>query len=490
MIPRGVPPAPSAKPPGSPPLLTAALAAGQRPCAAFFYCELLCRDTSRARDRPARVECASARGAPVASFVGIDFGTTNSAIAVADDRGPPSLAAFPRREGPTSTFRSILYFDPERRGALTGPQAIEGYLEGDGEGRLIQSLKSYLASRLFTATSVFSRRWTLEDMVAQILIGLRDGARRQFPGLGASALVGRPVRFSNAAGEEDNEFALGRLREAFAKAGFARVEFEYEPVAAAWHYESGLDHDELVLIADFGGGTSDFSLMRVGPGLRGASAKRRILGTEGVALAGDAFDGRIVDHVVAPALGLGTRYRSHLDGKVMTVPGWIFARLRRWHHLSFLKSRETMHFLEELLAQSDEPKKIAALIDLVEHDRGYDLYKAVEGTKLDLSHATQSRFLFHDPPIDIEAAVQRGELETWLAEELGEIGACVDRLLAAASVPAGEVDRVFMTGGSSFVPSVRRIFERRFGAERLRGGDEMTSVALGLSLRARDLELR
>lgn len=430
--------------------------------------------------------------------IGIDFGTTNSALAVADERGEVRLASFPRREGgPTDTFRSILYFDPDRRGARnalkpwSGPAAIENYLEGLGEGRLIQSLKSFLASRLFTATNVFQRQYTLEELASLIVSGLGEGARGQFADLGVSVVAGRPVRFSNAENEEDNEFALGRLRTAFEKAGFARVVFEYEPVAAAYYYESRLDHDELVLIADFGGGTSDFSLMRVGPRwkARGVPAEERILGTEGVALAGDAFDGRIVDHVVAPRLGLGTQYRSYMDGKIMTVPNWLYSRLRRWHHLSFLKSRETMKLLEEIAAQSLAPEAIAALIHLIEHDLGYHLYKAVEATKVELSRSERSEFVFRDAPIDIRAEVSRPDFECWIAEELGQIATCVDHLFARTGVPLGDVDRVFMTGGSSFVPAVRRIFAERFGVERLRGGQEMTSVALGLALRGRDLGL-
>ena len=430
------------------------------------------------------------------SYVGIDFGTTNSAFAVAGERGDVRLASFPRREGgPTDTFRSILYFDPDERDARNmlkpwvGPEAIENYLEGLGEGRLIQSLKSFLASRLFTATSVFQRQYSLEDLASLILSGLAAGARGQLAGVGACVVAGRPVRFSNAESEEDNEFALGRLRAAFEKAGFERVVFEYEPVAAAYYYESRLDRDELVLIADFGGGTSDFSLMRVGPGLRGVAAERRILGTEGVALAGDAFDSRIVDHVVAPRLGLGTQYRSYMDGKIMTVPNWLYSRLRRWHHLSFLKSRETMKLLEEIEAQSLAPESIAGLIHLVEHDLGYHLYKAVEATKVALSKSERTEFVFRDAPIDIRAEVARADFEAWIAEELQQITTCVDRLLERTRVPIGDVDRVFMTGGSSFVPAVRRIFADRFGAERLRGGQEMTSVALGLALRARDLGL-
>lgn len=425
-------------------------------------------------------------------YVGIDFGTTNSAVAVAEGTGQPSLVSFPSRAGPTETFRSVLYFDPDHRNArgllepLVGPRAIECYLDGHGDGRLIQSVKSYVASRSFVATSVFERKYTLEDLVALILRGLREASPQGLLAEGAKVVVGRPVRFAHADTAEDDAFAVARLRRALQTAGFGEVTFELEPVAAAWYYSSTLDHDELCLIGDFGGGTSDFSLMRAGPNAA-ASAAGPILGTEGVALAGDAFDGRIVDRLVSPRLGLGSEYRAYFDAKTIPVPAWIYAKLRRWHHLSFLKSRETMRLLRELEAQAEEPEKLAALVHLVESDLGYELYRAIERAKVGLSSAAHATFDFHDPPVDLGAEVERASFEAWIDDELCQIAACVDRLLEKTGVSAGDVGSVFLTGGSSFVPAVRALFERRFGAKKLRGGNEMTSVALGLALRAREV---
>src|SRR5882672_4095208 len=203
--------------------------------------------------------------------IGLDFGTTNSSIAIArPDRSSESVA-FPSNAGLTDTYRSVLYFEPKSP-ASTGPEAIERYLAADEKGRLIQSLKSFLASRLFTSTNVFGRQYTLEDLITIILRDLRTQAEAQTGQAGMKAssskapiVVGRPVRYSNANSEEDNEFALSRLKKAIEKAGIGPVVFEYEPVAAAYFYESTLDHDELIMIGDFGGGTSDFSLLRVGP---------------------------------------------------------------------------------------------------------------------------------------------------------------------------------------------------------------------------------
>jgi len=427
-------------------------------------------------------------------YVGIDFGTTNSALALADEDGLTCLAMFPQGDSATSTFRSIIYFDPDRRdgrGKLqptVGPEAISAYLEEHGHGRLIQSLKSYLATPLFSATSVFGRNYTLEELAALIVSGLAEWTSDQKDDLAPIPVVGRPVKFAKAETQDDDDFAINRLRGAFKKGGFDEITFEYEPVAAAYFYESKLSHDEVVLIGDFGGGTSDFCLMRVGPEVRRRGrTPADMLGTEGVALAGDAFDARIVDHLVSPALGLGSEYKSWLEGRILPVPAWIYGRLRRWHHLSFLKSKENMTLFEDLRKQSLVPEKIQGLIDLVENDMGYELYRAVESTKVALSKSLEAPFDFSAHPVELHGIVRRADFDGWIAPELEQVHGCIERLLGKSGVAPTDVDRVFLTGGSSFVPAVRRIFEQRFGKEKVRGGNELTSVALGLALRAADL---
>jgi hypothetical chaperone protein len=424
--------------------------------------------------------------------VGLDFGTTNSAIAVATPDGPPILATFSGDDYLTTTFRSLLYFNPEtldpdgKPRPVAGPAAIQAYLAADTAGRLIQSMKSHLASRLFQQTQVFGHTYTLADLIAMIIRDLRSAAEPQFGAIGTSVVVGRPVHFSGAQREDEEALALDRLRAAIVQAGFEHVSFEYEPVAAAYEYERQLDYDELILIADFGGGTSDFSLMHVGPTVRrrGRTA-RDILGTDGVAVAGEAFDSKIVRQVIAPRLGQGSQYRSAFD-RVLPVPSWLYSDLERWHYLSFLKSRRTMQMLAEIRATALEPEKIAALIHVVDQDLGYHLYRAVEQTKMDLSTQEVSRLVFHDAALAIEEPVTRVQFEHWIAAETQAIAACIDRLMERTGVSFGDVGHVFMTGGSSFVPAVRRLFEERFGAARLRSGDELTSVAKGLALRALD----
>jgi hypothetical chaperone protein len=412
--------------------------------------------------------------------VGIDFGTTNSAVAVADGAGGARLLPLPAPGGgAASTWRTILYFEPgEQPGQVevsAGGRAVERYAESEGQGRLVQSIKSHLASELFSVTHAFGRRYRIEELVATFLRQLRAAVDID---LGRRAVVGRPVRYGGAREPADETRALDRMRAALALAGFEEVVFEYEPVAAANSYAARLGGDELVLIADFGGGTSDFSLMRVGP-----ATAPVVLGTSGVAVAGDSFDARMIDHVVAPALGRGSSYTAEF-GKEMPVPPWLFTNLRRWHHLSFLRSRETTALLEKILHGASAPAQIEKLVRIVEDELGLPLHQALEATKRALSAAEHAEFLFDRPGVALTAAVARGELDLWIGEDVAAIDAAVDAVLAAAGVAAGAVDRVFTTGGSSLVPAVQRMLARRFGAERLVGGEELTSVAWGLAISA------
>lgn len=420
--------------------------------------------------------------------IGIDFGTTNSALAMADPNGSTLLATFQSEDNKElTTFRSILYFSAEERGpdrsplTVAGPDAIRKYLEADGNGRLIQSMKSHLASRSFTQTTIFGRNYTLDDLIAIIVRKLKAASEKSLGDLGPAVVVGRPVHFSGAKDKEDDDFALGRLKSAIGKAGFERVSFEFEPVAAAYQYEQKLDHDELVLIGDFGGGTSDFSLIRLGPTAKQEQGNR-ILGNDGVGIAGDALDSEVVMSVVAPRLGLGSHYISM--EKVLPMPSWLYQKLSSWHHVSFLKDRQTTGMLAQIRTQSMEPDKIDALLHIIKNDLGYKLYQSIERAKVELSTHELSLFFFKDFPVEIREKVRRLDFEIWIQPAISSLESCVNGLLDRCQVKPGDVDSVFLTGGSAFVPAIRRLFKRKFGADRLRGGEELTTVAKGLALRA------
>jgi hypothetical chaperone protein len=429
--------------------------------------------------------------------VGFDFGTTNSSLAIVTPAGELKLARFlVAADRVTESYRSLLYLQKIIEAGRTtirswsGPQGIEQYLNADDEkGRLVQSLKSFLSSRSLKSTEVFGRRIQLEDLVARILRDILTQAEEQFGAPLREAVVGRPVRFVGAKNTTDDEYAVSRLTESLHKAGFEKVAFEHEPLAAAYFYESQLDHDELILIGDFGGGTSDFSLIRVGPSYgQRAEANEAVLGNEGLGLAGDAFDAKIVRHLVSPALGAHTELKS--GEKILPVPSWVYKKLERWHHLSLLKSQDTLNLLQTVARQALEPQKIEHLRYLIQHDLGYHLHRSVQRVKIELSRSEDAQFHFADGDVELNARVTRHDFEGWIAEELAAIVRSVENLLAKTGAHPHAVDMVFLTGGSSFVPAVRRIFEERFGSRKIRTGDEFTSVASGLALKASKVPVR
>lgn len=418
-------------------------------------------------------------------LVGIDFGTTNSAVAVIGDDGNARLAPLPGIGGSVApTWRTVLYFEPPEDGGppavSAGAPAIDRYLETEGQGRFVQSIKSHLASALFSGTTIFGRRHRIEDLITTYLVQLRAAVKMD---LGRRAVVGRPVRYWGADDAEDDARAVERMQTALGHAGFEETVLEYEPVAAARHYSGRLDHDELVLIADLGGGTTDFSLIRVGPSL-GDLGDRAVLATGGIGVGGDAFDGRLIDQVVAPLLGKGTSYEAEF-GRRMPVPPWIYSRLRRWHHLSFLRSADTTALLLKIEAGAADAQAIRRLMRVVDDELGLPLHQSIERTKVALSAGPEAGLSFDPDGVALQARTTRADFDRWIDEDLCAIDDVVTTVLERAAVGVGDVDRVFATGGSSFVPAVRTRLRSRFGADRVVGGDELTSVATGLAEAAR-----
>jgi len=427
--------------------------------------------------------------APSIPSVGLDFGTTNSALAIKRADGTVELASFLDHGQMTNTFRSVLYFshpeedEPEGPPVVAGPDAIRHYLRADPKGRFMQSIKSFLASKLFERTRVYTRSYTLEDLIAILLRALRTAAEAQFGDLGTAVVVGRPVHFAGADAAEEETLALRRLRTALQASGFKDVTFEFEPVAAAYAYGTQLDHSEVVLIADCGGGTSDLSLLRLAPARNATTpGPCEVLGNDGVAMGGDVLDSQLVRHLIAPQFGLGAQYRA--AEKLLPIPNWLYTQLERWDHVWFLHTRSTLELLQTIQRSATHPEHIAQFLHVITHELGYPLSRAVEETKFALTEHDVSRLEFLSPPVALHEPVTRPAFEAWIDSVLQALDACVDRLLTQCQMAPAAVDRVFLTGGTSFVPAIRQLFARKFDATRLRSGGELTSVARGLALRA------
>ena len=414
--------------------------------------------------------------APGMTVIGVDFGTTNSVVSFLDENGITSTTRIRLGTAELDVIRSVLCFWNEgARDRVTlrhavGPEAIDAWLDDPLESRLMMSLKSYLAQRSFTETRVFSRSFTLEDLIALFLRGILP---RHNP---ESLLVaGRPVRFAGDAPDD----ALGeqRLRDAYAAAGRSGIQTALEPEAAGYRFVRGLTAPAIVLIGDFGGGTSDFSVLRFEPN---SHQPVQALGHAGIGIAGDTFDYRIVDQIVSPKLGKGSTYR--LFDTDLPVPPEYYSSFARWHRLSLMRAPRTMRDIEAVTRTAQYPDRLRALLRLIRDELGYALYRAVSDVKTELSRAPTARLHFAHADFTIDETIARADFEHWIAPDLARIANTVDSALADAGTRDDAVDHVFLTGGISLVPAVRALFANRFGEARITGGSEFVSVAEGLAL--------
>lgn len=420
--------------------------------------------------------------APSAASIGIDFGTSNTVVAIASGDGQVETLRFEHGGTLHGVYASALCFWQDRLGSSLppgvegGPWAIECFMEGEGALRFIQSFKTFAASRSFQSTTIFRQKFQFEDLLAAFL---RTLARHAGGGLDLSAArvnIGRPVRFSGS--NPDEALAMQRYREAFGRLGVRHSRYVYEPVGAAFSFARNLDRDATVLVADFGGGTSDFSVMRFSRD--GGVLRAEPLGHAGIGIAGDTFDARIVDHVVSPRLGKGGSYRSF--GKVLPLPVHYFVTLARWNELALMKGSADLRELRELARAALDPGPLHDFIALVEHDLGFPLYRAVSSAKVALSTRDSVDFRFADGALEIRSTITRADFESWIGDDLARIAATVDQVLAKSGITARQVEKVFLTGGTSFVPAVQRLFAERFGADKLTAADQFESIAQGLAL--------
>ena len=404
---------------------------------------------------------------------GLDFGTSNSAVALPSGE---VLRIDPGALNP-ALFRTVLFFPEDTAEVLAGQEAIARY-EEDNAGRFIQSMKTWLPASSFTRTQLRNRTLSLEELIAVFLRRVRTVASGVLGAELDAVVLGRPARFSPD--PKQDAFAEERLRKAAGLAGFETVRFLIEPIAAALAYEASLKKDEVVLVADFGAGTTDLTLMHLGPSRREAGDRRAdVVASSGVYVGGDRFDAAIMKHKLFTHFGHGSTYLPTLGAKRMEMPTYVSSRLLSWNEMSLIRERKTRELIDLMLKSSDRKPAIEALHDLVMYNLGFRLYRAIEAAKVTLSTEKKARIDFDEERIHVHETITRDEFETASAHLIDELEACADELLTR--VPAGlHIDSVFLTGGSSHVPSVRRLFARKFGEERLRTADAFTSVVEGL----------
>lgn len=412
--------------------------------------------------------------------LGLDFGTTNTVVALSDGRDQSHLMSFEGEDSTTEIFRSALCFWEEDGGpngiaSEAGPWAIAEYLQSPLDSRFVQSFKSVAASPIFDRAQIFGRSFSFEDLGQLFLNKLRDHAGGQLANLPARIVVGRPVEYAGP--RADPDLARQRYDLMFEQWG-SELHYVYEPLGAAFSFASRIDHPMTLLVADFGGGTTDFSIVRVAE--PGSSRRCQPLASSGVGIAGDRFDKRVVDHLVLPLLGKNGIYRSF--DKILEIPGGYFSDFADWSRLALMRNRRTLEELRKLQRSAIDPDPIGRMIALIEHEQGFPLYEAVGRTKRALSTSEEAQFSFSGGGVEINAVVTRRDFEQWIAEDLKRIEAAMDAALLKAKVEPSAIDRVFLTGGSSLIPAIRALFERRFSVDQIATGGELTSIAHGLAL--------
>ncbi len=417
------------------------------------------------------------------SFPGLDFGTTNSTLALGTPvpQGaspvPPRLLAL---EGEAPTIPSALFFNLEDGITRFGRAAVADYVDG-ADGRFMRALKSILGTSLMKEKTLVGReRVSFEVLIGRFLTHLRETLERDTGTPADSVVMGRPVRFVDESDAADRD-AENQLASAAREAGFRHIEFQYEPVAAALFHETRVSAEELALVVDIGGGTSDFALVRVSPGRARARDRREdILAFSGVHVGGTDFDRLLNIARMQPEFGLGS---ETADGK-RRLPVWYFNDMATWHRINFLYSPKVLADIRGLKREAAEPGKLDRFEHLLLNRSGHRLAGAVEAAKIRLTDEEATTIRFAEPGLTVEAPASRFEFEAATRDLVSRIEGAIDAVLAGAGVGADTVDAVILTGGGAQVPAVSRAATARFPHARVEPADAFGAVGMGLGLDA------
>lgn len=409
----------------------------------------------------------------------IDFGTSNSLLAAANsEKTFASIELDPLGED-ASVMRSV-FLSPSKDQWHFGQEAIDIYREQSGQSRLFRSMKKFLPESGFEGTQVHGRFVSIIDLVSVFLKEMRKKANEHFETDVDSVVLGRPAAFS--LNEEADQLAQKRLESAARMAGFKEIAFCPEPVAAAHDYRKQLQKESIVLIADFGGGTSDFSILKMGSG---DIHHKDVLGLGGISLAGDAYDGSIMKHKINRHFGTDIQYKMPMGKNVLKFPKFLLSKLNSPADISFLARKDTANLLSKMqawcLTERDQ-QKLKQLVWLAEEGLGYAIYKEIEHAKKELSNQEETTFKFeHFIGIDIQESITQKEFQSFSKDITDKIVGTLNNVLSQAGVKATEVDFVCLTGGTAQMKSLREAFRELFGQEKLKEFRFFHSIINGLA---------
>lgn len=408
---------------------------------------------------------------------GIDFGTTNSALSIYDEDKLEIIS--------TIITPSLIYFpdDLSLTGSLNyvvGEMAITAYLQDNMKGRFIKSIKQILSKSSFIETRIQNKRYNASDLVALILKELKQRAD-QITGVDCrKAVIGRPVFFDDDDTQKDT-LAQTRLTKAAQLAGFDAVRFQYEPIGAAFAYEKSLKQKEKVLVADLGGGTTDFTYLTLDPAKVGAQDRKDdLLATGGIYIGGDSFDSAFMWEKGTPYFGKNTQYEA-TPGKVLTVPKSLFANICTWDKMNFFSGLRIQKDIENYYYFSGNDPLFKNLITLIDNNLGYSVFQSIEQTKITLTAADQAKFRYSNMGIEINEQVSLPDYDGIIAKDVQRISNYLNEFLERNDIAVEDLDSLFLTGGTSMVAAIQKLFKEKFPMVKVNSGDNFTSVAQGLA---------
>lgn len=410
----------------------------------------------------------------------IDFGTSNSLIAAAGNgRELPPLAVDPTSGDPT-ILRSLMYF-PRTGPPRFGQQAVHGYTQDGGDGRFIRSIKKYLPAENFTGTQIGDKVYSLEDLIGCFLREMKNRADGHFQQDVRRLVLGRPARFSSD--PHRDRLAQERLEAAARGAGFDHIEFFPEPLAAAYDYRKQIRSEKLVLVVDLGGGTSDFTVIRIHPARHGEDD---VLSVGGVSVAGDALDGCLMGGKIAPHFGSEVKYRLPMSRNVLTMPLSLKFRLMSPADITLMSRSDIMHFLQEVrrcAVGSGDRRRLDQLFHLIAENLGFALFEEIESWKKRVCMEGDAAFEFFRDEIEIKETLSYREFTDYGRERIEEIFATLDEVMKSAQVERSRIDLICCTGGTSKIPAIRDGLAERFGEEKIQTFKNFHSVIGGLVAR-------
>lgn len=409
-------------------------------------------------------------------FCGIDFGTSNSAIA-AGHSGPARLITL---EDQNLTMPSAIFFNLESGETVFGRRAIAEYLEGYS-GRLMRSLKSILGSDLMQdSTQIGFKKASFSQIVGLYIAYLKGRAEQECGCAIENVLMGRPVYFVDGDAAADKN-AENQLRAIVQAQGFNNIAFEFEPIGAAKDYETTLTREELVLVVDIGGGTSDFSILKLSPAARTKPDRfSDILASSGIHLGGTDFDKQFSLACVMPEMG----YKSLLENG-MDMPLLHYHTLATWHLINTLYTQKNLNFIHALYKESADKEKVGRLRTVIDKQRGHELAAQVEGLKIALSDSSRASINLGFIEKGWEIQATRTDLNTAISRNIAKIvQVAYESVTGAAGTKPEAIDTIFMTGGSTGLYGFQEEIQRRFPQSKLIQGDRFSSVAKGLGLSA------